>query len=263
MGVHKALIKHEIAHGGNVPLLWPYAHWMKIWLIQKCRQWADFDIAISGSNPLLGSLLAASYVQQGLKVIWFKSNKFDAWDYPLCMNGSNDDLFISQGLPRMGCELFDKLALICSGKLLLLNDSEIKYFEDFNKGFLTFINTDCDSSSTGEARKKMESLFIKSFNQVEHFHLKKKPKRFGNGNRELFIGTKKLALISEILDGTERVHSVHFKKKEAQESPQIFRLGRAKWYTQVPLDFASLSRDDIREALSLYKVSGEQDVKKN
>ena len=251
--MHKALIRHELRHGGRYPVIGVHLQWLRVWMLQRCKQWSGFDVAISGSNPILGALCAAWHAKQGRSVVWLKNSQFDAWDYPLCINGSNDDLLAFAGLPPMGERFFAEMAKICGNSLTICANSEAVFFEHIDSGYWMIARTNCPSGEFGDARRSVESWFWQAFSRANTLEVKSKPKRFGGGDRELVVTSNKLVLVSEILDGVERITMPNQKMNPMdQNTAKELRVGRARWHAQTPLEFGALSREDMRLALELF-----------
>lgn len=242
---HMALLEHDMSHGGSLPLLGARAHWVRSWLFQKHRQFARFDCIVHGSNPILGSLAVLACAREKKHTLWLLDSEFDAWDYPLAMNGDHDDVIKSAGLPPMGHAMFEAIAAECDGWVTRAWDWKLSYVHasKWIGSRKLFFAKESTQNALGAARSSAQAMAMRSFARSPAWEPLLVPARNGGGLRQQIFEADTLIGTSEMLDGGP-VNGL------AMGGDGHVKLGRGRWHSQAPLVFAQQSRQDIKLALN-------------
>lgn len=251
---HLTLMEHDRQHGSRAPRLGARAQWIRMWWVQRFRQWTGSDAIVCGSNPVLGALACARLAGSGLSVTWILESGPDAWDYPLTVAGQHDDLTREARLPPMGPGLFAELAKRCGGRALFAPGWSVDYsFEGRGGPRICFASREDsqESAAWGEARSLAESWAREAFGSLGAHRALSRPERKGGGPRQQLFAAPFVAWTSDRPDGRPRQHR-GFSTDPGQPAPgSEARMGRALWHAQEPVEFAARSRDDVRLALAL------------
>lgn len=259
---HKTLLAHDAIHGEGRVRFGPRIHWLRSWLVQRSRQWSEFDAVVCGSNPALGALACHSLAREGKTAVWFWPESFDAWDYPLAAGGAHNDLLLAAGLPAMGPRLFEALGEVCAGRVVIARGWTVDYdFPSVDGGLTLYFASHSPSQGSrfGPARKDMERWAKTGFSACPHFKPSLAPRRHGGGPRQQIIGASKAIWVSDRLDGIDRASGdlspeVDCAIGDPKQDGAPTRLGRARWHAQSPLAFAEESRKDIKIILGSEKA---------
>lgn len=252
---HLSVIDHDKKHGQARAPLGLRAHWLKMWWIQKTRQWTSVDAVVCGSNPILGAIACAGLARSGKTVAWLSTGGFDAWDYPLAISGQHDDLMIAAGLPPMGSKWFIALSKLSEGRVWRAKGLDVSYvFQSERKGSFKIafaVPRAPEELPLGKSRQTAEKWMEQAFMHAPQHIFKQRPMRLGGGDRQQLFATTLVVWVSDRLDGAYREQGLGAGPKQAFSVAKCgeMRLGRSRWHTQVAIDFAAQSRHDIKLAL--------------